>query len=385
MRFFYVSLILLGNILSIIKADQIESVGRSVKDSPSFKEQALTDALREAVRLGAGVNLISKTGTKNFTLDFDRIFSASFGYIRSYKIIDSFYEDDTYTVKIVADVQPGSQEINDELALRQLISLKKSPLIAIDVGQNMTFVPKGQNYAQSWFIERAKKLQLKVVDINDIDINEPSADIAPPNQRGDKVKPDFIIRGLLDGRYQVFQGNDGFPYSIVGSFEVVSPHNQEIVAVLSLPPSDTMKSMLDSPRAAAKEVVFKYLDGGQGDNSSGANSLFRRIFSRWSADLDLGHEVLFEIESIDDKSYYHLIEHLEGLAKISLVKSKEFNPNGKTQLIVETRYLQTELAHLLMRQLGKTHEIASATEHKISFKPLVLSFWDRVLRFLRLS
>jgi len=75
--------------VTTIQASPVTAEGRTAGDSTSAREQALTDALREAVRLGAGVNIASQSQASNFALDYDRVFAAAFGYVKSYKVIES--------------------------------------------------------------------------------------------------------------------------------------------------------------------------------------------------------------------------------------------------------------------------------------------------------
>ena len=72
-----------------IQAATVEAEGRAPGDMKTAREQALADALREAVRVGTGVDVLSTTGVSDFTLDYDRILSSAFGHVKSYKVISS--------------------------------------------------------------------------------------------------------------------------------------------------------------------------------------------------------------------------------------------------------------------------------------------------------
>ena len=127
---------------SSIHAAPVTAEGRTAGDSTAAREQALTDALREAVRVGAGVNIASQSQASNFALDYDRVFAAAFGYVKSYKVIDSgMGKDGIYHVKVEAEVAPGDPNMNNTMALKQLVALKGSPRIALDIQENITGVP----------------------------------------------------------------------------------------------------------------------------------------------------------------------------------------------------------------------------------------------------
>lgn len=369
-----------------ISAAIVETIGRAPEDSRAYREQALSDALREAVRVGAGINLASQSKSGNYALDFDRIFTASFGYVRSYKVIQTGVQHGVYFVKIQADVSEGDLKTNDEMALRQLISLKKSPAIAVSVDQDVTFVPRNSNYVADWFLEHAKKLHLQVVDFgegNSTDHSYSTDYKTNPNDNSlsRKYDYDFLIRGKLEGKYEILGSDKGSPYSLSANFDVVAPETGEIIASLAMSPASEIKSSIQSPKIAARDIIFKYLNGDQSTNNDGAEALFRRIFSRWSADLDLGRSVQIEIEGIGTENYQRLMQHLDGQERISFVESKFLDPRGVSKLVVETRYVQPELLEIIQKKLIKTHNLSFSSHSVARFEPKKLSFLDKVVNF----
>ena len=116
------------------QAVQVEAEGRAAGDQKTAREQALADALREAVRKGTGVDVLASSGVSNFALDFDRILSSAFGHVKSYEVISSrLGQDQIYTVKIRADVEKGTPDAKTTLALRELMQRKGAPLVAFRI------------------------------------------------------------------------------------------------------------------------------------------------------------------------------------------------------------------------------------------------------------
>ena len=70
-----------------IAAETVEAEGRAAGDQRTAREQALADALREAVRVGVGVDVLSSSGVSDFALDYDRILSSAFGHVKTYKVL----------------------------------------------------------------------------------------------------------------------------------------------------------------------------------------------------------------------------------------------------------------------------------------------------------
>jgi hypothetical protein len=356
---------------SCLRAEIVTVSGKSANDTPSAREQALTDALREAVRVGAGVNLTSQSQSKNFSLDYDRIFAASFGYVKSYQVIESGKKSDGfYHVKLKAEVIKGDPNINEKLALKQLIALKKSPIIGIDIQEDITFVPKNSGYAKAWFHEFAKELQLNVTDLKNSsdggksiaqgDLNSSSIDI-----KNSRKKVDFLIRGKIEAKYQILADGDENPYSITANFEAVSPETGEIIAVSSLSPNDKIKTKIESPQLAAKTIIQKCLSGSGEINDDGASVLFRRIFARWASDLDLGRTVRLRIDRVDDKTLRAWLNKIGANDKISDAIVREFDSKNVTTVDIVTRLNSQELIQALQESSRFNYLANYATESVI--------------------
>ena len=141
-----------------IQAVQVEAEGRAPGDMKTAREMALADALREAVRAGTGVDVLSSTGVSDFTLEYDRILASAFGHVKSYKVLDSgLGQDGIYRVRVSAEVQKGTPEAKNTLALRQLVLLKNSPRLAIRISG-----PEGQT-ASALLEDSARDLQIQIV------------------------------------------------------------------------------------------------------------------------------------------------------------------------------------------------------------------------------
>jgi len=355
---------------SLCYGERVTTVGRAENDSKSSREQALTDALREAVRIGAGVNLASQTKMSNFALDYDRVFAAAFGYVQGYQVLECGVKGDGfYHVKISADVAKGDPNTNDKVALKQLIALKNSPIIAFDIKEAITFVPKNSGYAQSWFQEQANQMQLHVVELEVNQKNElfvaQGDSKSPPRTKPSQQKVDFLIRGRVEGKYQVFESGDDTPFSIAASFEAVCPATGEIIATVNLSPNGKIKTKIESPQLAAKSIIEKCLHGSEGEGDEGASVLFRRIFARWAADLDLGRKVRLEIAEINDKSLRIFLEKLRENDKIHAINKREFDAKGVTSVDLETRLNSDELIKLLTESSNSDYIVEYATESVI--------------------
>ena len=143
----------------------VEVEGRAPADEPMARSQALADALREAVRTGAGVDLVSESQTKNFTLEFDRMFSRARGYVKKYEIISTGTSGDGfYVVKVKADVGEGMPDTNDKLTLQMMAREHQAPRVAIRIDEQIEEVKNG-TLASDWLRNEATECGLRVVEL----------------------------------------------------------------------------------------------------------------------------------------------------------------------------------------------------------------------------
>jgi len=376
--------ILLALIVSIAlgftstKASTVTAEGRTAGDTTTAREQALTDALREAVRQGAGVNIASQSQASNFALDYDRVFAAAFGYVKSYKVIDSgMGKDGIYHVKVEAEVSSGDPNMNNTMALKQLVALKGSPRIALDIQENITGVPPNSGYAQAWFEEAAKDLQLNIVDVGmarnqEMKLSrrdEALGNTNSANFRNKDItqKADFIIQGKVTGRYEgqqsLYGGNPQHVFGMSADLRAVRPETGEIVASATIHPNNNLDSDQGSPEMAAKDILFKLLTGRESKGQPGAIGLFRKIFARWSSELDLGRMVRVEIVQIDQPSLTAMEEKLKADPHISGVWQREFDAKASTFLDLETRLNSAELTKSVTEASGGAYGIDHGTEN----------------------
>ncbi len=94
------------------------------------REQALKDALRNAVEQGIGIFLGSSTLVRNYRVSFDTIFTKAAGYVRTYEILDEWSTEGQYHVKVLAEVGMGSLQ-GDLMAIETFKRLMDYPRIMV--------------------------------------------------------------------------------------------------------------------------------------------------------------------------------------------------------------------------------------------------------------
>ncbi|MBU2645932.1 flagellar assembly protein T N-terminal domain-containing protein [bacterium] len=88
----------------------------------SARDQALRNALRDAVKQGVGVILDSNTIVKNWTVIQDEVYSSARGFVKEYKVLKDEKVGDTWFIEIEAEV--ATDQIKDKLGELQILHKK---------------------------------------------------------------------------------------------------------------------------------------------------------------------------------------------------------------------------------------------------------------------
>ncbi len=88
----------------------------------SARKQALSNALRDAVKQGVGLFLDSKTEVKNWVVIRDEIYSSARGFVKSYNVLKDEKRDGSWFIEIDAEV--ASADIKDKLSELRILHQK---------------------------------------------------------------------------------------------------------------------------------------------------------------------------------------------------------------------------------------------------------------------
>ena len=361
-------------------ANEVNVEGKAAGDLPHAREEALADALREAVRVGAGVDVLSTTSVKDFNLDFDRVLSAAFGHVKNYKVTgSSLGKDGIYRIKVKADVGAGTPGMNEVLALKQIVQLKRSPRVALKIEEHIDGVPEGKGYASGWFEQTAQKMQLQVVDagaVGGAESKRAARDELTGNnssaafrRAGIAQKVDFVIEAKINGRYAgteaLFGALPEHCFELGAELRVVRPDSGEVVASVVVPASDKYRSGLQTKEMAAREVLYKSLDGGKG--TQGGMALFSKLFARWMVEVDCGAIKQVEFEKIPSVVFQKIQAGLRATDKVSAVWEREFDAKAVSHIDVETRLSASDLGAEIQKIASGALELDRATDSYLQF------------------
>jgi len=367
---------------SVVSAEPVQVIaeGKAPGDIASAREQALTDALRDAVQKGAGVDVISSSKVTDFVLDYDRVLAASFGFVKTYTVLEGGLGDDgLYRVKIRATVDKGQPGVQDKMALQLIVRAKGSPRVALEIDELIEGIPGASGFCQTWFEQAARDMQMNLVDVKRVGRqddrlaardqffgDQKTADL---RRLGVAQQADFIIQAKVRGRSvgtDDVYGMKAGKYAFSVDLRAIRPDTGVILVSIPVPSFEGL-SALESRNEGAREVLFKLLDGGQAQTKDGAWPLFRRVFANWIAELDLGAIMRLEFKQISDSEFDRIHKALGGTPKITSVWPREFDSKGLSFMDVESRLDASAMKAAVIEGLGGAFAIDHTTRNYLQF------------------
>lgn len=347
-------------------AETVEVEGRAPGDEPAARSQALSDALREAVRTGAGVDLVSETQMKDFALDFDRTFSKARGYVKKYSVLSTgLDESGFYVVRIRADVGQGEADTNDKLTLQMMAREHEAPCVMIQIDEQIEGVHNG-SLAADWLRQAATDCGLRVVEAGSAQgaggmLAKRASTIgrgqeATLRSEGIVSACDYLIEGSVvgssAGEESFYGSKPGKKYSLGLNLKVIDAATGVVIVTLNAPSRDILIRRVSSDTAAAREAVRQMMEGSAkvGDSDAGWK-LIRRIFAYWAAEMDLGAVCKLEFTGLGLDKASALKDKLSSIQNVGSVWIRSIDPAGVSVIDCEARLNPLELAQIIEKSL----------------------------------
>jgi hypothetical protein len=342
---------------NLTAAVRVTAIGRGIGKGNVAREQALADALRDAIRKGAGVNILSATKATDYILDYDRIFSRAFGYIKSYKITKIYIDEaDFFTVEIDALVGKGTPGLTDYMAMRQIIAMKGTPRLLIRCKGNIKKVGDSGALIAGQLREIALKCGFQTVRLSAFkeaenkrakrDLISGKIDSAAYRKIGVREDYDFVIDADVNGEYVGVSDLYGIKtqrFSIGADLGATYPNGNSIAQV-TLPSRETDIAKVSGQQQAARSALMNYLGGETGKNF---RALLMSVLSAWISEFDTGTKITVEITGISRKLLDNLVGGLRGSKGINAVQVREFDATHKSTIEVESQLESLVLAALI--------------------------------------
>ncbi len=352
--FIWLAFIVLAPVL--VFGVEVTAEGRASGDYRTAREQALADALREAVRNGIGVDLLGESKVKDFNLDYDRVLCSAFGHVKNYSILEAkLGKDGIYRVKIQADVEKGIPDRKDKLALAQLVQAKGAPRLAFSITNS------SDNEADSEF--SASVLQEIAADLQ-IPVAKPAHD-----EKGNSIV-DYMVEGRLESKLERTETIGSNPttrvFTISCELKAIDPATRSVVAIGVFGADRVHKSTLPSEEAAMRDAIKNLLTAPA---PSGGMRFFEKLLSRWVAETDLGTVKRLRFTGITAEDYEKIHTTLADTDQVGAVWPREFNSNGISVIDVETRLDNSSLAKEVSKSATQPIAVTHTAKNQIAFKP----------------
>ncbi len=399
--FYKLSLFLFLLVISTcLSAVSVTVTGSAEGNPDKAGELALAEALRNAVREGAGVDVMSESKVSNFQADYDIVMTSSFGYLESYKVLEQKYDKTTsiYTVKIQAEVGKSAPKMDKVMALRMLVKRMDSPRVMVickekikgledpdsplaagvidEITQNNGF----ELFNQEAVEEQSSKEAARAEILGDtLDAKAKSAGITSTS--------DFKI--IADIKGSVGKLKEPFPEVYVRDTAIgidlraLWTDTGEVIATVSIPTKNfkgeaNMNLPYDMPDQLIRHYLTTILQGTEkGSENKDVYRLFSKVISKWITELDLGSKIKLEFKAIDKTQLDNLISKLKNVNGVSYVWRREYDKRLFSIVEVETRLTSSQLEDTILEILDSKdnmnkykYEIDQTTKKSLRFIPV---------------
>jgi hypothetical protein len=358
----------------------IEAEGRAPADASNPRAEALTDALREAVRIGVGVNVVDQSQSKNGQLDFDRIFVSSLGHVRNYKIVSTALgADGIYRVKILAEVAAGVPEDDDRLTLKMLSHSRQSPRLLIQ----LTEIVDGKEDSKTgteYFTKLASEVGISVVSSGPAggDANARRAAILKRETEADLRGQDLVssydyrLEGKVtasSGELKEVYGTKRRMCSVDIGVQVIDNATRRVVVSETLAARQFALEGSLSPDIACREAIRRALveSPDKSKQQPGVRPI-RSLFRHWVTEMDLGSVFKVEFTDLALADAEKIRDALAGRDKIGAIWVRSIDPAGVSVIDVESRLDPLELAKSLREASENTYQLDRSENRYLSLR-----------------
>ncbi len=362
---------------------EAEGIGAVVAgDRAAAREDAVRDALRNAVEKVVGTHVSSETLVENFQLVQDRILTRTRGYISRYEVVGETDEGDLLRVRVRALVKE-TDLVGDLEAVGLLLARKDYPRLLVLVDE-IIFVDEGNEERQpasvdaavssAGFMERLQARGFRFVDpavvAENVEANlitsAVEGDLARAAGLGRSYGADVVVVGRT-----VARRNTGAA-ELLGS--MVSMHASISLQLLRADTGELLTTSTESaagigagPTDAATRAIEQGLDRL-------VPRLEERLLERWSQDVTSGQVVelvvsglatFAEVQTFNQQLSYQV----RGVDEVVLRNFVE----GMATVEIRMRGSARDLASELSRKEWTTHEVevigVTANQVRVRVRP----------------
>lgn len=316
-------------------------------------------ALREAVRQGVGVTIMSETKVEDFVTKYDVLVESCLGYVREVHIVRDIVRNGFREVTIRAVV--GEDQPDPGAAAELLRERVGMPRIVVEVVANVDGVELQPNVV---YLVRNRVNEILGPD-TDLVILSTSAgarewrdrfvgEDALANWRKHRVDYEVLIRIVLSGAYIKLDERSG-----MHKVAMQADMSANWVATGETIYVDTTGRRTVLSSHGEHEVAERCLKGGNGfDKSKSLDAFLHRVLRRWALDTDRGSRRTLDFYKISQPEYDRVLARLRENSAVRGAYEYALVPQGISSIGVKYTPGQAALHELVVQALPdwKVHD-----------------------------
>ena len=354
-----------GNFALAADKVMVRATGQAPAELPNAREAAVEAALRQAVEIGAGVDVWSATETRDFQLIRDVIFLKTAGIVETYDVLqENPNQNGLYTVRVEAIVSSRA-DINTRLeAWKALIKRKGRPRLMVTGSvDRMPFERRLTAEVQGVLDHKG----LTVIDLDMLEENKrgdaeraAKGDLDPAKAAliSREVGADYLVVVQIEGTRFSAQSNYGvslYPVDATVILKVIAADTARIIASETLSSTQRAKTSERAMMAVTSEVT-----------ASALKAAIKRIAAHWLEDVDQrgGAEFTVVANAFGFDRLQRLISGLRAAGGVKAIIVDSTDYQGRSSFRVVANNTAFNIAAVL-RQVDPGIMITNSSKYRI--------------------
>jgi hypothetical protein len=343
-------------------ADAKEVVVTVTGISAHSYEEATQDALRNAVKQGAGETLTSLTRVERGVLLNDIIISRAAGYVRRYDPLGKTEDNGVYRVEVRATVARG--KVADDLAAVQMLIRQVGwPNLVIHVEVAPGGPPVSSDAAEAKLMDFFEKLGFDIVD------PKMFRQLLGPRPKPAEDMDPFLATVRLHASYgimakatiQTGQAKDVYgikltPVTVTLDVKAMGFDNAAILARKSATVPRNAENVAVTAQALLEEAAAEV-----------APQILMRLLEHWAEDIDIGRRVVLLGRRIDTNTLTDFLGRLKGLDGVKTAQVVNSESEDITIVKVVSRLDAASLAQEIGTLSGGRLKLTGYAARRVDF------------------
>ncbi len=345
--------------------------GVAAGDNPRAEDEAVAQALRQAVEEACGVFLTTQSQAVNYQAVYDRVLTNAVGYVREYEVLNVWAEDGQTYAKVRARVSTQQFE-EDWAAIAHTVDQENNPRVIVAILETTSVTPAGQTtevdeagtvqgIVEDFFLERGITLMDRemaaAVTKRDVLLAALANDEDAVASLGARFHADVVIIGRATARF----GNaidvasvQMFQFTATMTIRIVQTDSGQVLASKTFGPV-TINSL---QRAGGADEALVALA------EESAPDVLAAVVEAWRQRATVSRTVTLAISGMNYVAWRTFKEEIEQLRGVQAVHLREIT-QSVAHVDIEYRYDNENLADNLLELEDTPLEVVEITANRI--------------------